>query len=206
MFITIDGGDGSGKSTQVKRLAEYLRQRGKEPLICRDPGSTPLGEAVRRILLDRQMTISASSEMFLFMAARAQMTAELIRPALDAGKIVLSDRFLLSTLVYQGFAPGFPPDPIFETGLIAIEGRVPDLTILLDIDPERAFSRLNRPLDRMEAKGLGYHRRVRTGFRDAALYWEKKTGRPTAVIDASEPADTVTRRIIEKVEPLLAAE
>ncbi|MCL2118944.1 MAG: dTMP kinase, partial [Planctomycetaceae bacterium] len=119
MFISIDGGDGCGKSTQVERLASRLRQQGYDVFTCRDPGSTALGEAVRGILLNRHdLEICRMSEMLLFMAARAQMVQELILPALESGKIVVTDRFLLSTIVYQGYAGKIAVDAIEQVGTI----------------------------------------------------------------------------------------
>lgn len=204
MFITIDGGDGCGKSTQIGRLERFLTDLGRSVLVCRDPGSTPLGEAVRRILLDRtELAISPASEMFLFMAARAQMVAEIIRPALLGGKIVIADRFLLSTLVYQGFAGGLKPGDILAAGRVAVGETFPDLTVLLDIDPETAFRRINRPLDRMERKGLDYHHAVRDGFLKGADFWRSETGKPLITLDAAESADAITNKIAAAVLPLL---
>lgn len=204
MFITIDGGDGCGKSTQIKRLESFLTGQGRTVLVCRDPGSTPLGEAVRGILLDRtELAISPASEMFLFMAARAQMVAEIVRPALFEGKIVIADRFLLSTLVYQGFAGGLEPRDILAAGRVAVGETLPDLTILLDIDPETAFGRLNRPLDRMERKGLNYHHAVRAGFLKGADFWRSETGKPLLTLDAAESADALAEKIAAAVFPLL---
>lgn len=204
MFITVDGGDGCGKSTQIQRLEAYLTGRGHSVLVCHDPGSTPLGEAIRHILLDRnELTVSPTAEMFLFMAARAQMAAEIIRPALEAGKIVIADRFLLSTLVYQGYAGGLKPDDILAAGIVAVGETLPDLTILLDIAPETAFARLNRPLDRMERKGLDYHRQVRDGFLKGADFWREKTGKAVRILDATQPLETVATETAAAITPFL---
>lgn len=204
MFISIDGGDGCGKSTQIERLESYLAGLGRETLVCRDPGSTPTGEAVRSILLNRtDLNISPMSEALLFMAARAQMMDEIVRPALSAGKIVIADRFVLSTLVYQGYAGGLSPDEIFTVAQIAVGRLFPDLTILLDIDPEAAFSRLKRPLDRMEAKGLAYHRRVRDGFLRGVGEMAEKFGGRTLTLDGGDAAERIAERIAGAVAALL---
>lgn len=164
MFFAFDGIDGGGKSTQVELLAEHLRAKGRDVVTCRDPGSTSLGEALRGILLNRRTTISRRAEMLLYMAARAQLVAEIISPALLAGKTVVSDRFLLSNVVYQGHAGGLPPDEIWEIGRRATQGLEPDLTFVLDIPLEEARKRTNRPLDHMESQGDAYRRKLREGF------------------------------------------
>ncbi len=165
MFLSIDGGDGTGKSTQIALLCDYLRQQGHALVTCRDPGSTPLGEAVRNILLDRlDLHIHRRSEMFLYMAARAQMVEEIIRPALAQGKTVLSDRFLLANVIYQGHAGGLDVPTLWEVGRVATGDLTPDVTVVLDVPPEVAAARMDRPLDRMEKQGAEFHARVRAGF------------------------------------------
>jgi dTMP kinase len=165
MFISFDGGDGTGKSTQVELFCEWLRQSGRQVLSCRDPGSTQLGEAVRQLLLHRHdLSIHRRSEMLLYMTARAQMVEEVIRPALQDGKIVVSDRYLLSNVAYQGYGGGLDVETLWEIGRIATGDLMPDLTVVLDIPPEAAASRINRQLDRMEQQGAEFHRRVREGF------------------------------------------
>ena len=165
MFLSIDGGDGTGKSTQVELLAQWLRQQGRDVVTCRDPGSTPLGEAVRNILLDRHdLHIHRRSEMLLYMAARAQMVEEVIRPALEQGKTVLCDRYLLANVAYQGYGGGLDVPTLWEVGRVATGGLMPELTIVLDVPPEVAAARMARPLDRMEKQGAAFHARVRDGF------------------------------------------
>ncbi|MDR2116375.1 MAG: dTMP kinase, partial [Planctomycetaceae bacterium] len=161
MFITLDGGDGCGKSTQQKRLGHCFQSQGYEVVLCQDPGSTTLGNEIRHILLHgHELRIDNKTEMFLFMAARAQMVEEIIRPALKAKKVVISDRFLLSNYVYQGYAGGISLNTLETVGQIAVEEITPDLTIILDIPYEKAVQRIeNRNvLDRMEQKGEQYHR------------------------------------------------
>jgi dTMP kinase len=165
MFLSIDGGDGTGKSTQVELLGAWLREQGREAVTCRDPGSTPLGEAVRGILLDRHdLEIHRRSEMLLYMAARAQMVEQVIRPALAQGKTVLCDRYLLANVAYQGYGGGLDVAQLREVGRVATGGLMPDLTIVLDVPPEVAAARMARPLDRMEQQGAAFHARVRDGF------------------------------------------
>lgn len=165
MFLSIDGGDGTGKSTQVELLGQWLQERGRDVVVCRDPGSTPLGEAVRGILLDRHdLEIHRRSEMLLYMAARAQLVEQVIRPALEGGKTVLCDRYLLANVAYQGYGGGFDVDQLWEVGRVATGGLMPDRTIVLDVPADVAASRLARPLDRMERQGAAFHARVREGF------------------------------------------
>jgi len=169
MFFSIEGGDGAGKSTQVRLFCEWLQARGHDVVTCRDPGSTQLGEAVRQIVLHgHDLAIGRRSEMLLYMAARAQMVDEVIRPALAAGKTVVSDRYLLSNVAYQGHGGGLDVAALWQVGRIATDGLLPDLTIVLDLPLEKAASRMKRSLDRMEQQGDEFHRRVRQGFLDEA--------------------------------------
>jgi dTMP kinase len=193
MFITLDGGDGCGKSTQIRLLAEKLQSHGRNVVCCRDPGSTPLGEAVRGILLDRQeLHIADMTEVFLFSAARSQLVREVIRPALAAGNIVLSDRFIISTFVYQCYAGGVPAEVLEAVSAAAVGETLPDLGIVLDIPYEVAVRRMdNRALpDRMERKGEKYHRRVRDGF----LKYAAESNR-YVVLDATPPPDEVAEAL-----------
>ena len=188
MFFSIEGGDGTGKSTQTELFCTWLRQRGHDVLACRDPGSTRLGEAVRGILLDRHdLEIHRRAEMLLYMAARAQMAEQVIRPALDQGKIVLSDRYLLSNVVYQGHAGGLDIETLWEVGRIATGGLMPDLTFVLDMPADAATGRIARQMDRMEQQGAAFHARVREGF----LIEAARRPREVAVVDASRPIKEV---------------
>lgn len=145
MFISIDGCDGCGKTTQIARLAQWLRQQGHEVITCRDPGTTPLGEAVRELLLHRHdLRIDPRAEMLLYMAARAQLVDEVIRPALAAGKTVLADRYLLANVVYQGYGGGLDVAELWEVGRVAVADLMPELTIVLDVPPAIAAARLAR--------------------------------------------------------------
>jgi len=165
MFYSFDGIDGGGKSTQLKLFCDWLVERGEQVVTCRDPGSTPLGEAVRKLLLDRHdLEIHRRSEMLLYMAARAQMVEQVIRPALAEKKTVVSDRFLLANVVYQGHAGGLDVPELWRIGEVATAGTEPDLTFLLDIDPQAATNRIRRELDRMELQTIEFRRRLRDGF------------------------------------------
>jgi dTMP kinase len=200
MFVSIDGIDGSGKSTQVQLLAQWLRQLGHEVVTCRDPGSTPLGEAVRGILLDRHdLGIHRRSEMLLYMAARAQLVEEVIRPALAQAKLVLSDRFLLANAVYQGHAGGLDVPTLWAVGQIATGELMPDLTIVLDMPARAAADRLQRPLDRMELQGAAFHQRVREGFLAEAARCPERI----VVLDAARPVEEVQEEIRRQTQRLL---
>jgi dTMP kinase len=189
MFFSFDGIDGAGKSTQLRLFCERLRAHGLDVVVCRDPGSTELGERIRDIVLshDGATPIARRSEMLLYMAARAQLVEEVIRPALAAGKIVVCDRFLLANIVYQGYAGGLDVSDVRQVGAIATDGVLPDCVFLLDLAIENADHRMSRPLDRMESQGLEYRRRLREGFLAEAA---RSDGR-IYVIDANQAIDAV---------------
>ncbi|HEX5471439.1 MAG TPA: dTMP kinase [Lacipirellulaceae bacterium] len=193
MFFSFDGIDGVGKSTQVALFIETLTRTGFEVAVCRDPGSTPLGERIRDVLLssDSAIRIGRRSEMLLYMAARAQLVDEVIRPALEAGRVVVADRFLLANVVYQGHAGGLDPAQIWQVGRIAIDGILPDCIFLLDMNPKCAIQRLNRSLDRMESRGDEYRDRLRAGFLKEAQGAESRIH----VIDAARPVEAVRAEI-----------
>ncbi|NLF07790.1 MAG: dTMP kinase [Pirellulaceae bacterium] len=200
MFISIDGGDGTGKSTQAELLAGWLRERGLDVAACRDPGSTPLGEAIRAVLLDRHdLNIHRRSEMLLYMAARTQLVEEIVRPALAAGKTVLSDRFLLANVVYQGYGGGLDVPTLWEVGRVATGGLMPDLTVVLDVPPDAAAARIDRPLDRMEQQGAAFHARVREGFLAEAARDPDRI----VVIDASGSIENIQAEIRKYVSERL---
>lgn len=192
MFFSIDGGDGTGKSTQVELFCRWLRELGREVVACRDPGSTGLGEAVRQLLLDRHdLEIHRRSEMLLYMAARAQLAEELIRPALNQGRTVVADRYLLANVVYQGYGGGLDVDTLWEVGRLATAGLMPDLTILLDMPAQAAAGRISGRPDRMEQQGAAFHARVREGFLTEAA----RRPNEICVINAAGPVDQVQAEI-----------
>ncbi len=198
-FISLDGLDGCGKSTQVRLLAEWLRRRGLAVTECADPGGTAVGDVIREMLLGQRHAMTVACEAFLFMASRAQLTADVIRPALDAGRTVIADRFLLANVVYQGHAGGLPPEQLWEVGRLATGGLEPDLTILLDLPVEDAAGRLKRPADRLESRDAAYHARVRTGF----LAEAHRRPDVIRVVDARAPAEAVHAEICRMVAPLV---
>jgi dTMP kinase len=199
-FIVLDGPEGSGKTTQVERLIQWLRQGGRQATAVRDPGSTPVSERIREVLLDKRLPeMDVHTEIFLYMASRAEMVARIILPALEVGLVVVSDRFVSSTAAYQGAAGGLSPEIIWNLGRIACAGIEPDLTVILDLDVETGFARLKRERDRIESKDRAYHEKVRQGFLAMAAERPDRF----AVVDASRPPDDVTRLIREAVARVL---
>lgn len=203
MFLSIDGVDGVGKSTQIERLCDWLKAAGRPVVACRDPGSTKLGEVLRQIVLnDVETPIHRGSEMLLYMAARAQLVSEVIRPALAAGQVVVCDRFLLANVVYQGHAGGLDVEDLWTVGEVATGGLHPDLTILLDMEVSTAQNRLRRELDRMESQGRDYLERVRAGFLAEAQAAHERI----VVVDAGRDRDAVQCAIQAVIAPLLGPE
>lgn len=200
-FVVFDGPDGSGKSTQFARFAQRCRKAGLDVCEVREPGGTSIGEQIRRVLLDpANEEMSARCEMMLYMASRAQLMAEKIRPATERGALVLADRFISSTLAYQGAAGGLPEAEILAVGRVALGGTWPDLTVVFDVDEQTAATRLNPLLDRMERKGAEFHRRVREGYLSQA---RAEPGR-YVVIDATLGVDAVEADVVSTVTGRLA--
>ena len=200
MFLSIDGGDGTGKSTQVDLLCQWLGEKGHQVVACRDPGSSGLGEAVRDLVLNRHdLSIDRRAEMLLYMAARAQLAEEIIRPALERAETVVSDRYLLANVVYQGYGGGLDVDTLWEVGRVATAGLMPDLTIVLDLPADEAAARLDGQPDRMEKQGDAFHARVRQGFLDEAA---RRPGE-IVVVDATPSIERVQAQIRAAVTRLL---
>ena len=196
-FIVLEGIDGAGKSSQVEPLVAWLRGCGRAVTTCRDPGATAAGDAIRAILLDRHdLQLAPPSEMLLYMAARAQLVAEVIQPSLARGEWVVSDRYLLANIVYQGHAGGLDPDTIRQVGTVATGGLEPDLVLLFDVDLETAARRLARPLDKLENRGDEYRGRLRAG------YLAEAARRPDriAVVDATGDLATVQANVRAALE------
>jgi dTMP kinase len=171
LFLAFEGVEGSGKTTQATLLAEALRARGAEVVLAREPGSTPLGERVRGVVLDPGLQVPARSELFLMLAARAAFVEQVVRPGLEAGRVVIADRFELSTLAYQGAGRGLPPEEIIRSNRLATGGVAPRATLLLELPPEEGARRqaiaAKRP-DRLEQEAEEFHARVARGYRDLA--------------------------------------
>lgn len=187
-FIVFEGPDGSGKSTQFRRLIDALNAAGVACTPVREPGGTVTGERIREVLLDRANTgMSLRCEMLLYMASRAELVEQVILPSLRAGHLVLADRFVSSTLAYQGSAGGLAFADIAAVARVATRGLQPDLVVLFDIDADAAARRLNPLLDRMESKGREFHRRVREGYLEQA----RSNPQRFAVINAARTPDQV---------------
>ena len=168
LFITFEGADGCGKTTQLNLLAQYLRENGKEVVITREPGAKGLGEKVREILLNYDGDVSPNCGAFLFLADRAQNIDMIVKPAIAEGKIVLCDRHTDSTLAYQGYGRGVDLERAKMLNKIATSGLVPDLTYVFDIDVETSMSRVGKDKDRMESAGIEFHEKVRKGYLEIA--------------------------------------
>jgi dTMP kinase len=190
-LIAFEGVEGSGKSTQLELVRRPLEEQGREVVVTREPGGTPAGERVRALLLDPAVEVHPRAEALLFAAARAELVEAVIRPALERGAVVLCDRYLDSSLAYQGEARGLGRGPVGQVNRFATGGLLPDLVVLLDLDPAAGLARRARDPDRIEAQDLGFHRRVRDAFRDLAA---AEPGR-FAVVDAAAPVDEVADRI-----------
>lgn len=205
MFITLEGGEGSGKSTLIQALKEYFLSQGEEVLITREPGGSSLGAEIRRLLLEKRATgVDPMAELLLFLAERAQHVSELILPALKSGKVVLCDRFSDSTIAYQGHARGLGVEKTTQLCRIAEQGATPTLTFLLDIDPQEGLRRASKTTkaekdDRMEAELLEFHEKVRAGFLDLSTQFKDRIH----IIDASQSKEAVfneAKRIITDVQ------
>ncbi|MHB8918157.1 MAG: dTMP kinase [Desulfocucumaceae bacterium] len=196
LFIVFEGIDGAGKTTQVDMLAAALAKKGRSVTVTRDPGGTSLGESLRSVLLYSELPINPEAEALLYAAARAQLVSEKIIPALEQGSVVISDRFADSTLAYQGYGRGMIGEILDRINMLACRGLVPDLTVLMDMEPSGVAARLKRPVDRMEREGLEFLRRVRNGYLDLA---GRDPGR-YLVLDALEYVDQLFLRVLSAVE------
>jgi dTMP kinase len=193
VFISLEGLDGAGKTTQAALLADALRAQGREVVAVREPGGTAVGERVREILLDPQMDVDPWAEALLYAAARAQLVHDVIRPALDRGAVVVADRYLDSSLAYQGVARGLGIDRVLEVNAAATGGLAPDRTLLLRLPEPDAASRRDGGPDRMEAEHADFHTAVADGFRQAAERFPDRV----RVVDASGTREQVAARVRE---------
>ncbi len=209
MFITLEGTEGSGKSTVLERLKNWLMEEGHGVVLTREPGGSRLGRTLRSILLDiASKDLTGEAELFLYLADRAQHVQQVIRPALDEGMLVLCDRYADSTVVYQGYGRGLDPKLLHQFNEVAVRGLWPDLTLLLDIDPEiglkRAMSRnlaegICNTEGRFEAEAMPFHHRIRDGY----LAWAAVNRSRFAIIDASKSPDEVFEQVTAAVQAKL---
>ncbi|SKA80634.1 dTMP kinase [Paucidesulfovibrio gracilis DSM 16080] len=201
MFITFEGIEGTGKSTQIRMLVEHFKQRGQDAMVTLEPGGSRIGKELRRMLLHLEgRDITPETELFLYLADRAQHAAQVIRPALQSGKIVISDRYADSTVVYQGYGRGLDPRLLHQLNEVAVAGCWPHVTILLDLEPETGLNRaMARNLregkaveeGRFEAESLEFHKRVREGY----LTWAALHQDRIEVVDATPGPDEVFESI-----------
>ncbi len=203
-FITFEGIDGSGKSTQLRLLSSFLRVSGCEVVVTREPGGTPLGLRLRAALLDAQEQVDPLTELLVFAADRAQHVRRLLRPALESGRIVLSDRYADATVAYQGSGRGFAPELISEIVALATEGLKPDLTLLFDLPVDESTTRTgrrsdNQMVDRLDAEDAAFHTRVRNAYLQIAAAEPERVH----VINTSGPVDETHAHVKEIVVPFL---
>lgn len=205
MFITIEGPEGSGKTSVINAVVERLKQEGFPILLTREPGGTPIAEAIRSIILDKKNTaLDARAEALLYAASRRQHLVEKVWPNLQEGKIVLCDRFIDSSLAYQGGGRGLGVDAILNINLFATEGIFPDLTLLFDIEPEQGLKRISasrkREVNRLDLEKLSFHQKVRTTFLNLAKQYAKRF----VIIDASKSfedvVETTYQIILKKIK------
>jgi dTMP kinase len=208
LFLSLDGLDGTGKSTQCRLLVDWLRARGHVVTECADPGGTAIGRVIRELLLEHRGDMTLACEAFLFMASRAQLVAEVIRPALERGQVVVADRFLLANVVYQGHAGGLDPERLYAMGRLATGGLEPDLTLVLDLSLELAQQRRRgrtpgaaHSPDRLESREAAFHERVRQGY----LIEAQRQPQRVHVLDANQSVEALHRQICQEVSRVLAA-
>ncbi|MBQ2275138.1 MAG: dTMP kinase [Lachnospiraceae bacterium] len=197
IFITMEGPDGSGKSTQIELLKDYLSEKGYDIIVTREPGGTQISEKIRQIILDKENEkMSDMTELMLYVAARAQLVDEVIKPALDKNQVVISDRFVDSSAVYQGIARGLGTKLVYEMNQYAIS-RMPDITFLLDLDAKEGIKRKKHQaaLDRLELEKLSFHEKVVEGYRSLAQEQDR-----IVLIDATLPKETIFERIISVLQ------
>lgn len=198
LFITFEGADGCGKTTQIELLNEYLIKKGYKTLLTREPGAKGLGVKLREILLNYDGEVSPNCESFLFLADRAQHIDCIIKPAIKEGKIILCDRHTDSTVAYQGYGRGLDLDRINKLNDIATNGLKPDLTIVFDIDVETSMQRVGKEKDRMESAGVEFFNKVRQGYLEIA----KNESQRVKVISSSDTIDNIHKKVVELIEKL----
>lgn len=198
LFITFEGADGCGKTTQIELFDKYLREKGYNTLLTREPGAKGLGMQLREILLNYEGEISPNCESFLFLADRAQHIDCIIKPALEKKKVILCDRHIDSTVAYQGYGRKLDIEKIKYLNNLATGGLKPDLTIIFDVDVETSMKRVGKNKDRMEASGIGFFNRVRNGYLDIAQNEPSRV----KVIDSSDSIKNIHKKVVELFEKL----
>ncbi len=199
IFVTMEGPDGAGKTTQIELLKEYLDKRGYDVLITRDPGGNRVSEAIRQVILNKEYTeMGYMTELLLYAAARAQLVKENIKPALESGKAVIADRFVDSSAVYQGIGRDLGIDTVYKVNEFALQGIMPDMTFMMDLDAEAGIARKKNQaeLDRMEQESLDFHKKVVEGYRKLADLAPDRIIK----IDASLPKEDIHAIIVSYVE------
>ncbi len=194
-FITFEGADGCGKTTQLELLADYLKEKNKEVIITREPGARGLGERIRDILLNYDGEVSDRCESFLFLADRAQHIDIIVNPAVEDGKIVLCDRHIDSSVAYQGYGRGLDIEQIDRLNMIATNGKRPDLTLVFDIDAETSMKRVGTEKDRMESAGIDFFNRVRKGYLELANQEPERI----RVLDATKSIEEIHNEVVKIV-------
>ena len=198
LFITFEGADGCGKTTQLMLLAKYLKAQGREVVVTREPGARGLGEKIREILLNYDGEVSSRAEAFMFLADRAQHIDVIVNPAIKSGKIVLCDRHTDSSVAYQGYGRRLDIDEIKRLNSIATNGKKPDMTLIFDIDVETSMARVGDTKDRMESAGIEFFNRVRNGYLEIA----KQEPNRVKVLDASKSIEEIHKNVIALYEKL----
>jgi dTMP kinase len=201
LFITVEGTDGSGKTTQIMLMEAYLKQKGHEVVLTREPGGTRISEKIREIVLDPENDeMGITAEMLLYASARAQLVSQIIRPAIESGKTVICDRFVDSSFVYQGFGRGIDLKTIEEVNKLAIEGIWPDITFFFDIDPEVALRRriAATTADRIEKEKLEFHKRVYSGYKKLSLLYPERI----KMIDSNKSIEEISKEVVQWLSKL----
>lgn len=198
LFITFEGADGCGKTTQLMLLAKYLKAQGRDVVVTREPGARGLGEKIREILLNYDGEVSSRAEAFMFLADRAQHIDVIVNPAIKSGKIVLCDRHTDSSVAYQGYGRRLDIDEIKRLNSIATNGKKPDMTLIFDIDVETSMARVGDTKDRMESAGIEFFNRVRNGYLEIA----KQEPNRVKVLDASRSIEEIHKNVIALYEKL----
>ena len=201
LFITFEGADGCGKTTQIELINKYLQEKGYKTLVTREPGAKGLGEKLREILLNYEGEVSPNCESFLFLADRAQHVDCIIKPALKNNTIVLCDRHTDSTIAYQGYGRQLDIQEIKKLNDIAVNGLKPDLTIVFDIDVETSMQRVGKTKDRMESAGMEFFNRVRNGYLEIA----KDEPNRVKVINSADTIENIHTKVVELVEEVIKA-